>query len=50
MNPHPRLLVTLLLLGGSAALANSPTIKLFPTTVVEDLKQTGEVARDMETG
>ncbi len=30
--------------------ANSPTIRLFPTTVVEDLKQTGNVARDMETG
>ena len=33
-----------------AVLANSPTIRLFPTTVVEDLKQTGNVARDMETG
>ena len=33
-----------------AALANTPTIRLFPTTVVEDLKQTGNVARDMETG
>lgn len=32
------------------ALANTPTIRLFPTTVVEDLKQTGDVARDMETG
>jgi hypothetical protein len=30
--------------------ANTPTIKLFPTTVVEDLRQTGNVARDMETG
>jgi len=29
---------------------NSPTIRLFPTTVVEDLRQTGNVARDMETG
>ena len=50
MTFHPRVLGTLLLLGAGAALANSPTIKLFPTTVVEDLKQTGEVARDMETG
>jgi hypothetical protein len=50
MNPAPRLLVTVLLFGAAQALANSPTIKLFPTTVVEDLKQTGEVARDMETG
>jgi hypothetical protein len=32
------------------AAANTPTIRLFPTTVVEDLKQTGNVARDMETG
>ena len=32
------------------ALANTPTIRLFPTTVVEDLRQTGNVARDMETG
>jgi hypothetical protein len=32
------------------ARANTPTIKLFPTTVVEDLRQTGNVARDMETG
>jgi hypothetical protein len=30
--------------------ASTPTIRLFPTTVVEDLKQTGNVARDMETG
>ena len=47
--------ITLLLLGFIVALApnanaNTPTIKLFPTTVVEDLKQTGNVARDMETG
>ena len=34
----------------ATALANTPTIRLFPTTVVEDLKQTGNVARDMETG
>ena len=34
----------------SDARANSPTIRLFPTTVVEDLKHTGNVARDMETG
>ena len=30
--------------------ASTPTIQLFPTTVVEDLRQTGNVARDMETG
>jgi len=45
-----------LLIFGSAdvltqkAFATTPTIRLFPTTVVEDLKQTGNVARDMETG
>ena len=33
-----------------AAAASTPTINLFPTTVVEDLRQTGNVARDMETG
>ena len=26
----------------STAIANTPTIRLFPTTVVEDLKQTGD--------
>ena len=31
----------------ATALANTPTIRLFPTTVVEDLNQTGNVARDM---
>jgi hypothetical protein len=41
-------LATLLI--AAPALANSPTIRLFPTTVVEDLRQTGNVARDMETG
>ena len=30
--------------------ANTPTIRLFPTTVVEDLRQTGNVAQDMESG
>ena len=34
----------------ATALGNSPTIRLFPTTVVEDLKQTSSVAREMETG
>ncbi len=38
------------LAAASTAFANSPTIRLFPTTVVEDLRQTGNVARDMETG
>ncbi len=30
--------------------ANTPTIRLFPTTVVEDLRQTSNVAKEMETG
>lgn len=46
--PLISLLLTSLITGTS--FANSPTIRLFPTTVVEDLRQTGNVARDMETG
>lgn len=30
--------------------SNAPTIRLFPTTVVEDLRQTSSVAQEMETG
>ena len=40
--------IALLSVGSSRA--NTPTIRLFPTTVVEDLRQTSNVARDMETG
>ena len=32
------------------AQSNAPTIRLFPTTVVEDLRQTSSVAREMESG
>ena len=32
-----------------AAAKTSPTIRLFPTTVVENIKQTGEAAKAMET-
>jgi len=32
------------------AYAESPTIRLFPTTVLEDLRQTSSVAKEMETG
>ena len=47
----PAALVALLAMTTAAtASATSPTIRLFPTTVVEDLRQTGNVARDMETG
>jgi hypothetical protein len=40
------------LISSVQALANtaSPTIRLFPTTVVEDLRQTSAVAKEMETG
>jgi hypothetical protein len=44
------LFVGFVLVAAQNASANTPTIRLFPTTVVEDLKQTGNVARDMETG
>jgi len=44
------MLAAVILLLAQSALANTPTIRLFPTTVVEDLRQTGNVARDMETG
>jgi hypothetical protein len=50
-----RLLCTVMVIAAAVifvqtASANTPTIRLFPTTVVEDLRQTGNVARDMETG
>jgi len=52
---HHYFCLALLLIGTAVfaaqeAFANTPTIRLFPTTVVEDLRQTGNVARDMETG
>jgi len=34
----------------ASAQESAPTIRLFPTTVVEDLRQTSSVAREMETG
>jgi hypothetical protein len=43
-------LVISLLVAQQASASNSPTIRLFPTTVVEDLRQTSSVAREMETG
>jgi hypothetical protein len=39
-----------LLLLPLAAPASAPTIKLFPTTVLEEIKHTGNVAAEMETG
>ncbi len=44
------LLFAALLPVSSYAQSNTPTIRLFPTTVVEDLRQTSSVAREMETG
>lgn len=44
-----RLTVFFIAAGGIAAAATqSPTIRLFPTTVVENIKHTGEAARAME--
>jgi hypothetical protein len=42
--------LTVATLAAGHAQANTPTIRLFPTTVVEDLKQTSAVAKEMETG
>ena len=46
--------ITALLAGAATQAAtvkpDGPTIRLFPTTVVEDLRQTSSVAREMETG
>ena len=48
----PALAIGILMLTSlqASAQSNAPTIRLFPTTVVEDLKQTSSVAREMETG
>ena len=53
--PYLRLLTLVVMFAAAVlvtaqAATNSPTIRLFPTTVVEDLRQTGNVVRDMETG
>ncbi|MGI9204449.1 MAG: hypothetical protein ACR2Q3_10590 [Woeseiaceae bacterium] len=47
-----RIILSLALVFPAAVFAqtNSPTIRLFPTTVVEDLRQTSSVAKEMETG
>ena len=42
--------VLISLLVAVQAQANTPTIRLFPTTVVEDLRQTSSVAKEMESG
>ena len=50
-------LIPLLALGGLLMLprmnvlaGQAPTIKLFPTTVLEEIRHTGDVAKEMETG
>ena len=40
----------LFLLVAGYASSNAPTIKLFPTTVLEEIKHTGNVAAEMESG
>lgn len=40
----------LVFVGGALASVRAPTIRLFPTTVLEDIKQTGNAALEMETG
>lgn len=35
---------------GAAMAATGPTLQLFPTTVLEDIRETGQVAEEMETG
>ena len=44
------LLISIIVSLQAQADTSSPTIRLFPTTVVEDLRQTSSVAREMETG
>ncbi len=43
-------LLLLLMLGSTPASANvsGPVVRLFPTTVLEDIRETGQVAEDME--
>ena len=43
-------LATLVMVAGvsPAAAKESPTIRLFPTTVIENIKQTGQAAKAME--
>ena len=43
------LLLSVILLATNLALAQPPSIRLFPTNVVEDVKETGRVARELES-
>jgi hypothetical protein len=44
------LFISLLIWSQGHAQSDAPTIRLFPTTVVEDLRQTSSVAKEMESG
>jgi hypothetical protein len=44
------LAVTIVLVANTSFANTAPTIRLFPTAVVEDLRQTSSVAKEMETG
>jgi len=48
--PFAAMLTAVLMALGSAALAadSGPVVRLFPTTVLEDIRETGQVAEDME--
>jgi hypothetical protein len=48
--PGVSLVFSLILASHVHAQSTAPTIRLFPTTVVEDLRQTSSVAKEMETG
>ncbi|MDX1404156.1 MAG: hypothetical protein R3192_06450 [Woeseiaceae bacterium] len=48
--PAFSLAVSLLIAPFANAQSSAPTIRLFPTTVVEDLRQTSSVAKEMESG
>jgi len=50
MLPWLTLTTLFALFASTESSANTPTIRLFPTTVVEDLRQTSNVAREMESG
>lgn len=43
-------LITSIVISEARANTTPPTIRLFPTTVVEDLRQTSSVAQEMESG
>jgi hypothetical protein len=44
------ILAALAFVGRASANTTAPTIRLFPTTVIDDLRQTSAVAKEMETG